>query len=43
MERSRRRIESIHWSYGMSKKKKSRDVLIVSDDIIIPKGYEWVS
>jgi DNA adenine methylase len=41
--RGYRIIESIQWSYGMSKDKRSREVLIVSDDIEIPNEYEPIS
>src|SRR5208283_5101028 len=37
--RGYRKIESIQWSYGMCKDKRSRELLIVSDDIVIPNGY----
>jgi DNA adenine methylase len=40
--RGSRIIESIQWNYSMSRDKRSRELVIVSDDIVIPKGYEWI-
>lgn len=40
--RGYRRIDCIQWKYGMSKEKQSRELVIVSDDILIPNGYESV-
>jgi DNA adenine methylase len=40
--RGYRIIESIQWNYGMSRDKRSRELVIVSDDIVVPDSYEWI-